>query len=106
MTKLEKARRAKNLRQSDVARLAGCVRQTVARAEQGKKVYPYLRQCIVRAVELATPRVLPPPKFNGTDPAAAGRIGGAVVSADRAHMAEIGRRGGMAKKNRKGANKR
>jgi uncharacterized protein len=37
-------------------------------------------------------------EFTAEEALVAGRKGGAAVSADRAHMAEIGRRGGLAKK--------
>jgi uncharacterized protein len=36
-------------------------------------------------------------QFNPTEASAAGKKGGATVSSDRAHMAEIGRKGGLAR---------
>jgi general stress protein YciG len=38
-------------------------------------------------------------EFTSEEARTAGKRGGEVVSADKAHMAEIGRRGGLAKKN-------
>lgn len=37
-------------------------------------------------------------EFTSEEGRAAGRKGGVLISRDRAHMAEIGRRGGMAKR--------
>lgn len=36
-------------------------------------------------------------EFNSNEARKAGRLGGAKVSSDRAHMAEIGRKGGQAR---------
>ena len=45
-------------------------------------------------------------EFTSAEARVAGRVGGETVSRDRAHMAEIGRRGGLARgKNRKAAEK-
>ncbi len=40
-------------------------------------------------------------KFSAADASAAGKKGGSTVSSDRAHMAEIGRKGGLAARTKK-----
>jgi hypothetical protein len=42
-------------------------------------------------------------EFTSEEGRVAGRKGGQLVSLDRAHMAEIGRRGGLARRRRRGS---